>query len=102
MPTRKRELRPDPNGRYRPYVGWKMGEQGGRRQHRFNLGTDRKEAERRLARIRDLYDDNCRVVGEDLWSPAALSYAERIARGEVAFRYSIPFDPEVMDDPALD
>jgi len=45
MPARKTDLRPDAKGRYRPYLGWKAGDDGVRRQHRFNLGTDRKEAE---------------------------------------------------------
>src|SRR3712207_2345976 len=81
MAIRKHDLRPDPQGRYRPYLGWKRGKDGVRRQHRFNLGTDKKEAEYRLAKIRQLYEENCRVIKEDLWSPRALSYAELIARG---------------------
>ena len=76
MATRKRELRPDSEGRYRPAVGWCQEIRGGvrtgkRRQPRFNLGTDLKEAERRLARIRDLYEDNCRMRKNDLWAPLA-------------------------------
>ncbi len=38
---------PDSAGRYRPYVGWKIGGDFQRRQQRFNFGTVRKEAERR-------------------------------------------------------
>ena len=62
MARRNRDLSPDPEGRYRPYLGWKLGENGKKRQDRFNLGADRKEAERRLAKLRELYDENCRVV----------------------------------------
>ena len=69
-----------------------------KRQHRFNLGTDRREAERRLARIRELYEVNCRVNGQDAWSPPALSYAERIAKGE--YRIAVP--PLSPDAPVQD
>lgn len=96
MATRKRDLSPDPEGRYRPYVGWKQGEDGVRRQHRFNLGTDRKEAERRLAKIRELYEESLRVYDNgrlDVWSPLALSYAEQIARGKKRIDFP-PLSPD--------
>jgi hypothetical protein len=102
MGSRTRDLRPDPQGRYRPYLGWKVGEDGKRRQHRFNLGTDKREAERRFAKIRELYEDNCRLVREDLWSLLALSYAEEIARGRHRITY-LPPPPELcIDDPVTD
>ena len=97
MAARNRDLSPDPQGRYRPYLGWKIGEDGVRRQHRFNLGTDKREAERRFHKLRDLYEENLRVScsgGDELWSPLALSYAEKIAKGE--FRISYP--PLAPDD----
>ncbi|AMV40224.1 helix-turn-helix domain-containing protein [Planctomyces sp. SH-PL62] len=102
MARRNRDLSPDPQGRYRPYLGWKHGEDGKKRQHRFNLGTDRKEAERRLAKLRELYDENCRVVREDLWSPLALSYAEEIARGRHRITYFPPPPELCIEDPATD
>ena len=102
MASRNRDLRPDPHGRYRPYLGWKVGEDGKRRQHRFNLGTDKREAERRFAKIRELYDDNCRFVREDTWSPLALSFAEEIAQGRIRISY-LPPPPELcIDDPVTD
>ena len=64
MPARNTALKPDANGRYHPYSGWKLGEDGQRRQRRFNLGTDRKEAERRMARLRELWAENEKVAGE--------------------------------------
>ena len=92
MATRKRGLGADAHGRYRPCVGWyqdyhtdEVGRviwDGMRRQPRSNLGTDRKEAERRLARIRNLYEDNCKIMGSDPWSPQALAFAKIRARGE--------------------
>jgi hypothetical protein len=102
MARRNRDLSPDPQGRYRPYLGWKLGEDGKRRQHRFNLGTDRKEAERRLAKIRELYDENCRVVREDRWSPLALSYAEEIAKGRHRITYFPPPPELCIEDPVTD
>lgn len=102
MARRNRDLSPDPQGRYRPYLGWKIGEDGKKRQHRFNLGTDRKEAERRLAKLRELYDENCLVVREDLWSPLALSYAEEIAKGRHRITYFPPPPELCIEDPVTD
>jgi hypothetical protein len=102
MARRNRDLSPDPAGRYRPYLGWKIGEDGKKRQHRFNLGTDRKGAEHRLAKIRQLYDENCRVVREDLWSPLALSYAEEIAKGRHRITYFPPPPELCIEDPETD
>ena len=105
MATRKRDLGVDAHGRYRPCVGWyqeyrtdevgRVIRVGARKQPRFNLGTDLKEAERRLARIRDLYEDNCKIMGSDLWSPQALAFAKEIARGERRITY--PSFSEVID-----
>lgn len=95
--SRNRDLKPDAQGRYRPYLGWKADiatdEDGttrysNRRQHRFNLGTAKRKAERQLARIRELWDENCWANGGEAWTPHALGYAERIARGE--YRIEVP------------
>jgi hypothetical protein len=104
MATRKRELRTDAEGRYRPYVGWYEGRFGNeeRKQPRFNLGTDLKEAERRLARIRELYEDNCRVVKRDVWSAQALGFAKEIARGERRIVYPTFADVIDQDNPLLE
>src|SRR5271157_2056489 len=104
MATRKRDLRPDAKGRYRPYVGWYEGRHLNeeQRQPRFNLGTDLKEAERRLARIRELYEDNCRVVKRDVWSEQALGFAKEIARGERRIVYPTFSDVIDQDDPLLE
>jgi hypothetical protein len=104
MATRKRDLRPDAQGRYRPYVGWYEGRFGNeeRRQPRFNLGTDLKEAERRLARIKHLYEDNCRVVKRDVWSAQALGFAKAIAQGQRRILYPRLSDVIDQDDPLLE
>jgi len=105
MAARNRDLRPDPQGRYRPYLGWKIGEDGVRRQHRFNLGTDKREAERRFVKLRELFDENLRVYDagdEDIWSPLALSYAEKIAKGKYRISYP-PLPPDGgYTDPLLE
>lgn len=103
MPARKTDLKPDAQGRYRPYLGWKIGEDGIRRQHRFNLGTDRKEAERRIARLRELWAENEKAAGEPTWFPFALSAANQIAQGI----YRIPYHLDVayaeqMEDPVTE
>lgn len=80
MKTRKRSLSPDPKGQYRPYIGKYHAADGVLRPYRFNLGTDREEAERRYSRHQELYDESCKVAG-DLWAPLALAYAKQIASG---------------------
>ena len=65
MPSRKNDLRPDAKGRYRPYLGWKDAEDGVRRHHRFNLGSDCKEAEARMARLRELWAETEKLGGEE-------------------------------------
>lgn len=90
MAIRKRSLNPDALGRYRPYIGWRFDLDGVRRQHRFNLGTDRREAERRYRRIQELYTDDCRDSGKDLWSPRGLKYAEQLASGVATIQVGPP------------
>ena len=103
MSARKTDLKPDALGRYRPYLGWKVGDDGVRRQHRFSLGTDRKEAERRMARLRELWAENETVAGEPTWTPFALSCANQIAQGNYKIAYSLdePY-AEQMEDPATE
>ena len=71
MPARRRELKPDSKGRYRPYLGFRVDDKGNRKEHRFNLGTDKREAERRIERLYDLHDESEAVVGETIWTPFA-------------------------------
>jgi len=94
MATRKRSLSPDQQGRYRPCIGWRIDDDGKRRQPRFNLGTDQREAERRYNRIQDLYADDCRASGRDHWSPYGLRFADILAQGAS----TIGFDPPSLTD----
>lgn len=76
MATRKRDLAPDSQGRYRPRIGYVLYD-GVRQQPRFNLGTDRKEAERRYAIIQALYEESLAAEYDgalsgdrpDFWDP---------------------------------
>ncbi|MDD4271139.1 MAG: hypothetical protein PHN77_23210, partial [Thermoguttaceae bacterium] len=97
MPSRKTDLRPDAKGRYRPYLGWKLGEDGIRRQHRFNLGTDRKEADARMGRLRELWAEVERVAqdGEPIWTPFTLYAANLIAGG--TYKIPCPFTLSVVE-----
>jgi hypothetical protein len=88
MTTRTRELHPDPNGYFRPRIGWECSQKGVLKQPRFNLGTDPREALKRYRRIQDLYDDDCKQkdgrVDAKLWSPRGLMYARELARGKTS------------------
>jgi integrase len=101
-PTRRRNLNPDSTGCYRPRIGWKRPNwphPEGAVQPRFNLGRDASEAERRYARIQELYADSCRLIAEEVWTPFALYAAGLLAQGT----YRIPYDfqPYMLewDDP---
>ena len=89
--VRKRELRPDSHGRYRPYIGkrWSDGQ-----PVKFNLGTDRREAERRYARIQDLYLEAIKLPGMRCeghgWLSHTLAMAQNIATGKPV--YEIPLE----------
>lgn len=104
MPSRKYDLRPDEKGRYRPYLGWKIGDDGVRRQHRFNLGSDRKEAEARMARLRELWAETEKLGGDEpIWTAFTLYAAELVSKGN--YKISYPFHTETVtqvDDPVAE
>ncbi|HEX4129571.1 MAG TPA: hypothetical protein VHZ24_05975 [Pirellulales bacterium] len=84
--TRRRTLRPDDNGDYRPYIGWREPA----KQQRFNLGKDLTEAEWRYAAIHRLYADDCRESEQNLWSLRGLTFAKEIAAGKKVIELSAP------------
>lgn len=51
-----RLAQPDSQGQYVRQLGWKDSGSRGRVQHKFRLGTDQREAERRDDRLRQLWD----------------------------------------------
>lgn len=91
MKLRRRTLRRDSKGYFRPYIGWKITGDGKRIQHRFNLGTDEQEAYARYSAIQKLYSDQ-QVLG-DGWTPLALQYAEELASGQKSVVWPHPAYP---------
>ncbi|MCP4685957.1 MAG: hypothetical protein GY867_11020 [bacterium] len=98
MAVLKRNLKPNPKGRYCPYLGCRVDD----KQQRFNLGSDRAEAERRMNRLYELWEENVRANEEEVWSPLALHFAKRIAEGKRKIEY--PFQSHFLgaDDPAAE
>jgi hypothetical protein len=84
MATRtRRNWKPDPRGYYSRQIGWERSKTGKLQQHKFLLGTDRKEAERRERKLRELWDSF--VAGSKdarrLWSDDLMVVAKRVAKG---------------------
>ena len=88
MVTRKARLtRRDSQGHYARQAGWKINAAGKRVQHKFRLGTDPKDAERRDSRLRELWERIEKIEGaEALWDDATLEIAKQLARGEEVIR----------------
>lgn len=84
MATRtRRKWAPDPRGYYARQIGWEHSKSGKLQQHKFLLGTDRKEAENRERKLRELWETFEKSCQEPrpLWPPALLAVAQRIAKG---------------------
>ena len=84
MATRARlTWKPDSRGYYTRALGWEYSKSGKLQQHKFLLGTDRKEAERRERKLRELWETFERTCGEakPLWTEALLIIAQRVAKG---------------------
>lgn len=75
---------PDSQGQYVRQLGWKHPTGGARVQHKFRLGSDRREAERRDDRLRQLWDQIVKEcsAAEAYWDDLTLEIARQIARGE--------------------
>lgn len=58
MATRQRKgWRPEASGQYSRNLGWKLDEKTGKySQHKFYLGTDSKQAERRKQRLEEFWE----------------------------------------------
>lgn len=84
MATRSRlNWAPDSRGYYTRQIGWERSKSGKLQQHKFLLGTDRKQAEIRERKLRELWDQFEKSCGEPrpLWPVALLEIAARIAKG---------------------
>ncbi len=76
-------MRPGPDGYYSRQLGWEISRSGKLQQHKFRLGTDRKEAERRERRLRTLWEqyEATRKESRPLWPEGLLAIAQSIAKG---------------------
>ncbi len=83
--------KPDARGYYTRHIGWERTKTGKLQQHKFLLGTDRKEAERRERKLRELWDEfeKCREEHRPLWPDGLLEVAMRVANGAI----NIPVPP---------
>jgi len=78
--TRKKDMKPDSQGRYRPRIGYIDSKH--KAQKRFNLGTSKIEAEAKRARIQSIYDHQCKKYGQDHWDQIVLQFAEAVAKDQ--------------------
>lgn len=74
---------PDTRGYYTRQIGWERSKSGKLQQHKFLLGTDRKQAEVRERKLRELWDQFEKSCEEPrpLWPTALMEIAVRIAKG---------------------
>lgn len=78
MATRTGRLnKPDRSGNYVRQLGWKRNDNGRKIQHKFRLGTDRREAERRDGMLRQLWEEieGATAQQEPLWNDFTLDIA---------------------------
>lgn len=92
--TRKTTLRKNSRGWIPKEVGYL--DRAKRRQPKFNLGTDEKEAQKRLARIQELFDDCQRCTGLPVWTNFGLYAAKLLAKG--IYQIPLPFDRDEEEE----
>ena len=84
---RRKGWKPESNGQYTRNLGWKLDHRTGRySQHKFYLGTDLKQAERRRQRLEELWEliEQRAPIGEKpTWTSIGLKIAKALARGEL-------------------
>ncbi|MAG93376.1 MAG: hypothetical protein CMJ48_06460 [Planctomycetaceae bacterium] len=91
MATRKARLsNRDSQGQFSRQIGWKVNAAGKRVQHKFRLGSDSMEAERRDGRLRELWEQVEQAGGEAaLWNETTLDIARQLAKGESVIRLKL-------------
>lgn len=84
MATRTRlNWSPDSRGYYTRQIGWEHSRTGKLQQHKFLLGTDRRDAEVRERKLRELwetFEKSCQDA-RPLWPDALLVIAQLVAKG---------------------
>ena len=84
MATRaRRNWKPDSRGYYNRSIGWEQSKSGKIQQHKFILGTNLREAEKRERKLRELWDAYAAGCDEDrpFWTNDLMAIAKRIAKG---------------------
>ncbi len=84
MTTRSGQLsKPDAKGHYTRQLGWKTNEKGQRVQHKFRLGSDKREAELREALLRKVWETiaSSPYGSVALWNEATLEIASQVSKG---------------------
>jgi len=84
MATRtRRKWKPDSRGYYNRSIGWEQSKSGKIQQHKFILGTDLREAEKRERKLRELWDAFTAGCDEErpFWTDDLFTIAKRIAKG---------------------
>ena len=76
---RRKELKPDSNGRYYRNLGWEQNETGRHIQPKFWLGKDPVQANRRCQRLEELWE---RV--EELWATVNSNASDMTFKGAAA------------------
>jgi hypothetical protein len=98
---RRKTWTPDKEGRYSRQLGWKFNEQGKLVQHKFYLGTDERQADRRNHKLEELWDRIEELWGQVIhlpgndqptWDKLSLEVGRRLAKGEC--EYSVPYRHE--------
>ena len=98
MATRTGRLaKPDAQGQFVRQLGWKLSGKQTKVQHKFRLGVDKREAEQRDVRLRQLWEQIERDAPQRaaLWDNLTLDIAKRIAAG----MEKIPLAPLSEDEP---
>ncbi len=84
MATRsRRNWKPDSRGYYTRQIGWKRSKSGKLLQPKFILGQDRKEAEKRERKLKEIWDTYLSECDEKkpIWPEDLLVIAKRVAKG---------------------
>ena len=87
MATRtRRSWKPDPRGYYSRQIGWVTSKSGKLQQQKFILGTDKKVAETRERKLRELWEqfENTSSEARPLWPDDLLQIGKQIAKGNTA------------------
>ena len=94
---RRTALKPDSNGQYYRNLGWKRTRTGQRGQHKFLLGTNRKEAEARLLILERLWQSVEERQGKKAeWTEFTIKVGTAIARGETEIPYEQDKGPSTI------